>query len=215
MTDTATKRCNKCGQVKPLSEFHRLASAPDGHQYTCKECKAEHAKENRPAARTSKQKYREKNRETIRAKGREYARDPEVRERARERYQENRDERIEQMRRGYQANRETRLEQGREYYQENLDVVRGRVRDRADRLRAQVFGHYGASCACCGRTDDLSIDHVDGNGHEHREEIFGRQGGGAEFYHWLIKHGFPEGYQTLCRPCNQSKFTGERCRLQH
>jgi len=215
MTNTVSKRCNKCGQDKPLSEFQRLTSAPDGHQYTCKACRADQAKGTRPAARLSQQRYREKNRETLRARGREYAADPEVRVRKRQDYQENRDERTERMRRRYQENREARLEQSRQYYQENLDAVRRGVRNRADKLRAQVFGHYGTSCACCGRTDDLSIDHIGGNGHEHRQEIFGRQGGGVEFYHWLIQHGFPEGYQTLCRPCNQSKFTGDRCRLQH
>lgn len=33
-----TKVCNVCKLEKPLSEFHRLATSPDGHQYTCKDC---------------------------------------------------------------------------------------------------------------------------------------------------------------------------------
>lgn len=33
-----TKVCNVCKREKPLSEFHRLTSSPDGHQYTCKAC---------------------------------------------------------------------------------------------------------------------------------------------------------------------------------
>jgi len=70
-------------------------------------------------------------------------------------------------------------------------------------------------CACCGRADNLSIDHVNGDGREHREEIFGRQGGGVEFYYWLVTTGFPDGFQTLCRSCNQSKGRGRRCRLAH
>jgi len=32
---------------------------------------------------------------------------------------------------------------------------------------------------------------------------------------WLIKNGFPEGFQTLCRPCNGSKGDGDRCKLNH
>jgi len=32
---------------------------------------------------------------------------------------------------------------------------------------------------------------------------------------WLVKNGFPEGFQTLCRPCNVSKKRGTRCRLKH
>lgn len=36
-----TKVCNVCNREKPLSEFHRLTSSPDGHQYTCKVCMKE------------------------------------------------------------------------------------------------------------------------------------------------------------------------------
>lgn len=82
------------------------------------------------------------------------------------------------------------------------------------RLRTAVLAHYGTACACCGTTKLLGIDHVHGDGAKHRRELFeGR--GGARFYAWLIAQGFPEGYQTLCQPCNASKRTGRRCRLDH
>lgn len=32
------KKCTKCGEVKPLSEYHRNRHARDGHNYSCKEC---------------------------------------------------------------------------------------------------------------------------------------------------------------------------------
>ena len=81
-------------------------------------------------------------------------------------------------------------------------------------LRAQVFAHYGTECACCGTTEDLSIDHVNGNGREHREELFGNPRGNRDgTYRWLIKMGFPGGFQVLCRPCNSSKGRGEYCRM--
>ena len=84
------------------------------------------------------------------------------------------------------------------------------------RLRAAVLGRYGNRCACCGTTDDLTIDHVGGGGQAHRIALFGRSDtGSAAFYRWLIAQGFPPGYQTLCRPCNASKFDGEACRLDH
>ena len=38
---------------------------------------------------------------------------------------------------------------------------------------------------------------------------------GRDFYAWLVRNGFPEGFQTLCWPCNKSKDTGDRCRLDH
>jgi hypothetical protein len=85
-----------------------------------------------------------------------------------------------------------------------------------DRQRTAVFDRYGRVCACCGATDDLTIDHMDGDGAEHRAELFkdGRMAG-WHFYAWLVRNGLPDGYQTLCRPCNNSKWTGERCRLDH
>jgi hypothetical protein len=32
------KRCKKCGETKPLSEFHPAAGMRDGHRSECKEC---------------------------------------------------------------------------------------------------------------------------------------------------------------------------------
>ena len=82
------------------------------------------------------------------------------------------------------------------------------------RVRARVFAHYGTECACCGAAEDLTIDHVNGDGVKHRAELGGYAGkGGVGFYYWLIRQGFPEGYQALCRPCNVSKGRGSRCRL--
>ena len=75
--------------------------------------------------------------------------------------------------------------------------------------KRRVFEHYGERCACCGTTEDLVIDHVNGDGKEHRAEI-----GDAShiIYGWLIKNDFPPGFQALCRQCNTSKRGGDRCR---
>ena len=86
----------------------------------------------------------------------------------------------------------------------------------AGRVRAAVFGWYGTSCACCGASADLCIDHVDGNGGQHRLELYGsRDVAGVRFWAWLIRQNFPPGYQVLCRSCGSSKGRGERCRLDH
>ena len=86
-------------------------------------------------------------------------------------------------------------------------------RRRREVNRNAVLDHYGHSCACCGSMDRLGIDHIDGDGKEHRAEIGVRTG--TEMNSWLVKSGFPEGFQTLCGPCNTSKGRGERCRLDH
>ena len=77
--------------------------------------------------------------------------------------------------------------------------------------RRRVFAHYGTACACCDTTEDLTIDHIHGDGKQHREET----GSGERFYRWLIKNDFPAGFQTLCMACNLSKADGEYCRMHH
>jgi hypothetical protein len=47
------------------------------------------------------------------------------------------------------------------------------------KLKAEVFAHYGTVCACCGTTENLSIDPINGDGGEHREELFDRRNGAA------------------------------------
>lgn len=74
-------------------------------------------------------------------------------------------------------------------------------------VRKVVFNHYGLRCACCGEDDflALTIDHIRNNGAAHRRALRpegSRFSGGQTFYLWLIKHGLPVGYQTLCFNCN-------------
>lgn len=144
-------------------------------------------------------------------------------------------QRARQSNREYHAeNREQIAQRKREYRKSNpgMAVARnqrrrekyaadpGAARDYDHRYRAsvrdQVFAHYGQSCACCGTAADLTIDHVNGDGREHRAEVFGlRGGGGYEIHLWLIGNGFPDGFQALCRPCNASKRRGKGCKLSH
>jgi hypothetical protein len=86
------------------------------------------------------------------------------------------------------------------------------------RHRDQVLDHYGRVCNCpdCGATDNLTIDHVNGDGAAHRAELFGHsRGSGYGFYRWLIAQGFPDGFQVLCNSCNDSKADGAACRINH
>jgi hypothetical protein len=94
------------------------------------------------------------------------------------------------------------------------DPEAGRERERRRHVanREVVFNHYGRECACCGTTERLTIDHVNGDGKQHRAQI----GIGASvLYRWLVANRLPSGFQTLCDPCNRSKDTGDRCRIDH
>lgn len=41
----STRRCSRCGEVKPLAEFHRNRTQPLGRRYACRACTAAYAAE--------------------------------------------------------------------------------------------------------------------------------------------------------------------------
>ena len=79
------------------------------------------------------------------------------------------------------------------------------------RYRMEALNHYcgnnnlGPWCQCCGITEVefLTIDHMDDNGAKHRREINSR--GGTDFYLWLRRNHWPDGYQVLCFNCNLAR----------
>jgi hypothetical protein len=138
------------------------------------------------------------------------------------RYSEaNRDKVRERANRRRQAAPEMHREKSRQYHARNRDFLnerrRGRLKAAATELRDAVFEHYGRTCSCCGTTERLSIDHVNGDGGKHRVELFGSNANAssARMYRWLVESAFPAGFQTLCMSCNRSKGNGDRCRLDH
>jgi hypothetical protein len=172
MSDDTGKRCTRCGERKPLTEF----SLQDGRRRNiCKACLNEYN-------RLYYRRYR--------------AVDP-------ERYRNP--ERSREYSRRYRAAHPEYAERQREQQSK-----------RRSRQREAVFDHYGRVCACCGTAENLTIDHPDGDGADHRIELWGSQrGGGTAMYLWLAAQGFPDGYQVLCMRCNQSKGRAAACRLRH
>lgn len=71
-------------------------------------------------------------------------------------------------------------------------------------LRREVLDHYGGACACCGETElaFLSLDHKNGGGTKHRQELGLR---GAAIWAWVKREGYPDMFQVLCHNCNQAK----------
>ena len=82
------------------------------------------------------------------------------------------------------------------------------MRYRNIKNRIDAICHYGGSpprCACCGEDQFslLSIDHISGSGNEERKRLFrNKYQSGHDMYRYLIRNGFPDGYQVLCYSCN-------------
>jgi hypothetical protein len=82
-------------------------------------------------------------------------------------------------------------------------------RDYRKRVRAEVIKHYGDKCECCEETEllFLTIDHINGDGAEHRRQnsYNGDGRSGWSIYYWLRKNNYPEGFRVLCWNCNCSR----------
>lgn len=103
------------------------------------------------------------------------------------------------------------------YYRKNAGRIREHVKRKHHKTKAQtsealkaknralkveVMDAYGGKCACCGEStlEFLTIDHVNGDGHEHRKSV----GKGKNIYRDIKRQGFPQDgrYQVLCFNCN-------------
>lgn len=89
----------------------------------------------------------------------------------------------------------------RKYYGDNRDniLLQKKRIDRA--LKQEMVGAYGGKCKCCGETiiEFLTIDHINGDGSEHRKRL----GKGRKIYADIKAQGFPKDkYRLLCFNCN-------------
>ena len=114
----------------------------------------------------------------------------------------------------YERNKTRLLEEKRkwwkQWYSKNSPQLLLEIRNKKWLLKEEVLTHYGnGKCACvqCGFTDirALSIDHIKGNGYEHRKQKTTTRQGGVSFYRWLRRNGYPPEYQTLCMNCQWVK----------
>jgi hypothetical protein len=62
-----TKKCIKCGNIKPIDEFSKRKDSEDGHRNQCKKCRKQYhkqySKENKEHIKQYHKRYREKNKE--------------------------------------------------------------------------------------------------------------------------------------------------------
>ncbi len=108
-------------------------------------------------------------------------------------------------------------EDGRRFCDECRKMHNKNNRILTRRLKNAAYSAYGGyMCRCCGETERLflAIDHIDGNGHEHRKRLSesGKCTSTRRLYGWLKKMGYPPGFQILCHNCNMGKhLNGNVC----
>jgi len=83
------------------------------------------------------------------------------------------------------------------------------AREWYQQTRLRIIDHYTQgtrTCACCGLDDGhefLCLDHVNGDGSEHRKTL--KASSGAKLFSWIIRNNFPDTIQVLCYNCNCAK----------
>jgi 5-methylcytosine-specific restriction endonuclease McrA len=160
------KTCTKCGETKPLEDFHRHAPSPDGRKPRCKGCRVVESVANYA-----------RNGERIRAAARQWQRDNSVAAAARaRRYRSSDKGRATREASNLRSDKKAR---DRAYYAANADAAKARARARQAKVRgvaAERFKHYevfdrdGWVCQLCAEPVDpevrypdpmsVSLDHV-------------------------------------------------------
>ena len=100
---------------------------------------------------------------------------------------------------------------GRRWYSENRERSKAKHHETHLEQRRQCIEAYGGACQCCGeaRYEFLAIDHINGGGRKHRQEV------GGKICRWLVANEFPPGFRILCHNCNMAiAFYGE-CPHKH
>ena len=124
-----SKTCTKCGETKPLDDFHRDKTGAGGRRPDCKECVREYKRryheENRDKRLEYKRRYREENRDKVLESERRYREEnrDKMLDYKRRYYEETRDKRLEYARRYHEENRDKVLESQRRYYEESRDIL--------------------------------------------------------------------------------------------
>jgi hypothetical protein len=102
----------------------------------------------------------------------------------------------------------------KEWRSKNKERYKATKRKAYDAIRLECFEHYGgAVCRCCGETmiEFLHLDHINGDGAQHRRENPTIKGGSG-LYWALKKASWPDvPLQVLCANCNLGKRTGKYC----
>lgn len=161
-------------------------------------------KTHREEVRIREKAYRALHREEMRAKDKAYrvAHLEEVRARGRLAYARHREDKIARSKAYVEAHHEEIKVKSRMRYAAHREERREKGLVSRQKLKEEIFEHYGTECVCCGESmlPFLVIDHINNDGANHRKTLKGKN-----IYQWLKLNNFPDGFQTLCWNCNSAK----------
>ncbi len=183
------RRCWKCGEWKPITEYHKSSGRSDGLDPRCKACKRE---------------YRRANKERFNALARNYPRKPEQARAKKRRYEAAHPDRVRQQQRrtwlrrynapGVKKQIQARQKQWRDanphIVKEMVHRRRARKQNAGGSYTAQQWldlcAYYDQRCLCCGLQEVLTVDHI----------VPLSRGGSNDI----------SNIQPLCRACNSAKY---------
>ena len=186
-----SKSCSRCQCVKPLEDFHKNASSPDGRYSICRQCSNKTSRIKRSSAEAKEQEKERSARYYQENKDR-------LLENRKKRYERDKEKALESNRKWHEANIEHHRELNRQWSKNNPEAARALVaRRRARLLEADGFytkddifrmiDEQGGLCPACNAdlANGYNVDHV----------IPVSRGGS----------NYPDNLQLLCPTCNRSK----------
>ena len=201
------KQCSKCKRCLLISDFYRSPISKDGYCSSCKDCariyQQAHRKEGADRSRHYRMRHHEKAVAVVRA------------------YQKAHPDKVKEWQhRNYLKHKEQREEWRQKYLARpgvrEASQLQRRLSSRVFRskVRQETLAHYsnGTSCClCCNECDSdvLSVDHINGGGRHQRQLL--KLPGGWQFYLWLQKQNYPDGYRVLCHNCNWKLHLRGQC----
>lgn len=87
---------------------------------------------------------------------------------------------------------------------EQIEIHKQQSKALEQEKRFSVLAYYSNGMLCCAHCgiddlDVLTIDHINGGGHQHRKQTT------VHTHRWLITNELPEGFQVLCFNFNWKK----------